>query len=81
MANTISLSIDVSITDTGVLNDETTYTSPQRVDVGVFMSAFKTNSSSVQTPVEITGTSSDPQLDAEWNFNIDVDGWYQLCPA
>jgi hypothetical protein len=78
MANTISLCIDVSITDTGVLNDETTYTSPQRVDVGVFMSAFKTNSSSVQTPVEITGTSSDPQLDAEWNFNIDVDGWYQF---
>lgn len=78
MANTISLSIDVSVTDTGVLNDETVYNDPQRVDVGVFISAFKTNSQSVQTPVETTGLSSDPQLDDEWSFDIDIDGWYQF---
>jgi hypothetical protein len=78
MANEISLSIDISMTDEGVLNDETVYTSPQRVDVGVFISAYKTNSQSVQTEVEIVGTSSDPQLDAEWNFDIETDGWYQF---
>jgi hypothetical protein len=78
MANTISLSIDISVTDQGVLNDETVYISPQRVDVAVFVSAFKVNSSSVQTPVTVTPNNADPGVVTFWSFDIATDGWYQF---
>lgn len=78
MANTTSLSIDISITDEGVLNDNTEYLSPLRTSVGVFVSAYKVNSLSVQTDIPITGNTDDPATDSTWSFDIDTDGWYQF---
>ncbi len=81
MANTVSLSIDISITDVGVLNDDTTFSFPQRVDAGVFVKAFKVNFSAVQTEIPIVGNSSGPEADAFWTFDILTDGWYQFFYA
>ena len=81
MANTVSLSIDISITDVGVLNDDTTFSFPQRVDTGVFVKAFKVNYTAVQTEIPIEGNSSGPEADSFWTFDISTDGWYQFYYA
>ena len=78
MANTVSLSIDISLEDVGVLNDDTTFTLPQRVDAGVFVKAFKVNYASVQTEIPIEGNTAGPETDTFWTFDISTDGWYQF---
>ncbi len=78
MANTISLSIDISITDEGVLNDETVFLAPARANVGVFVKAFKVSYTAAQTEIPIAGNNSDPETDDAWLFDIATDGWYQF---
>ena len=78
MANAISLGIDITLQDVGTLNDLTSYTSPVRGDVGVFISAFKTNSSSVQTEIDVDPSDTDPAIDNSWQFDVTSDGWYQF---
>lgn len=78
MANTISLSVDLSLTEAAVLNDLTTFTSPLRNTVGVFVTAYKVNAKSQQTEIVITSNSGSPATATKWNFNIGTDGWYQF---
>jgi hypothetical protein len=77
MANTISLSWDVNLDDTATLTDGTTFTSPLRNAVGVFVKIFKVDSSSVQTEIANTGDTSDPETDQEFTITLTDDGWYQ----
>lgn len=74
----VSLSITVNTDDTATLVDGTTFTSPARSGVGVFVKVYKVNASSVRTAVIATGDTSDPETDASWDFPIASDGWYQI---
>src|SRR5690242_6543006 len=81
MANTISLSIDISVEDVGTLNDDTTFTSPVRASTNVFVQGFKVSSSSSQTAIVVTGNDEDPETDTSWDFDVATDGWYQFYYA
>ncbi len=78
MANTVSLSIDLSLTDAAVLNDDSVFSNPIRPGVGVFVTAYKVNTGSQQTEIVIEGDSGSPTTDSKWNFDIGTDGWYQF---
>lgn len=81
MANTLSATIDSITADrtTGVLLDGTTYSSPARADVGVFVTGQKMKqNSTVESTLTLTGDTSDPETDTQWTFNIPKDGWFRF---
>jgi hypothetical protein len=81
MANTLSFTVDSITSDRteGVLLDGTTYSSPVRTGVGVFVSGRKMlYNSSVESTLTIVGDDNDPETDSQWTFNIPKDGWFRF---
>lgn len=76
MANTVSLTTTVNTDDTATITDATTFTSPLRTAVGVFLNVYKVNHLSVKTALTATPDDADPEVTASWDFDIDEDGWY-----
>jgi hypothetical protein len=74
---TVSLSTTVNTDDTATITDETTFTSPARSGVGVFVNVYKVSALSVQTAITVTSDDSDPETNSTWTFPIEEDGWYQ----
>lgn len=76
MANTVSLTTTVNTNNTAKITDSTTFTSPLRAAVGVFLKIHKVNYLSVKTALTATPDNSDPDSTASWTFPINEDGWY-----
>lgn len=76
MANTISLTTTVNTDDTATITDATTFSSPLRSAVGVFVNIYKVNHLSEKTLLTSTPNVDDPETVASWSFDIDEDGWY-----
>lgn len=80
MSLTIDLSASIAATRTTfVLSDDTTYggDNADRVDVGVFVSAYKMNHSSEATELTVTPNDDDPETDSSWTITYSSDGWYK----
>jgi hypothetical protein len=81
MANTLSLTVDSITADRtqGVLLDGTTYSSPVRTGVGVFVKGQRMLSAvSVESTLTLVGNNTDPETDTQWTFNIPKDGWFRF---
>ena len=81
MANTLEFAITsfASDLDSGVLTDQTTYGTPARADVGVFVSLQKINAdSSVDGALTIIGDDGDADTDSVFTFDITKDGWHRF---
>ncbi len=76
MSNITSLTTTVSSDDTATITDATTFSSPLRSTVGVFLKVYKVDESAVKTAITATGNTSDADTVANWTFDIDSDGWY-----
>lgn len=76
MANTVSLTTTVNTDDTATIKDGTTFSSPARSGVGVFVKVYKVNHLSEKSELTVTADSDDPELVANWTFDIATDGWY-----
>lgn len=76
MANTVSLTTTVNTDDTATITDETTFTSPLRAEVGVFLQIYKVDHLSVKTELVATPNLADPETVTAWDFDIEEDGWY-----
>lgn len=80
MALTIDLSditIDVEAA-TGVIVDGSTYGSPARNTLGVFLKVYKVDKDGARTEETNTSNASDPESDSEWTFEYSTDGWRQI---
>lgn len=81
MANTLSLTVDSISADrtTGVLLDGTTYSSPARNTLSVYVGAYKMNQdSSINSTITVASDTDDPETAAEWTFSIPADGWFRF---
>jgi hypothetical protein len=74
-AFSISISADRSVT---TITDDSTYTSPVRSAVRVFMSLQKMTVDNVGTAVTLTPDDDDPELTASWEWDTQVDGWHKF---
>jgi hypothetical protein len=64
------------------LSDDTTYTSPIRSAVRVYVQGFKVNSDNEATEVTFTGDDQDPETDSSWSGTYSADGhwkWYWVA--
>lgn len=78
MANTISLSQAVSTDHSTVtITDSTTYSSPLRTVVGVYLNVYKVDFQGGETLVATTLNNSDPNSTSTWTFDLDYDGHYR----
>lgn len=81
MANTLSFTVD-SITANraeGVLLDGTTYSSPVRSGVAVYVKGQKMKQdSTVESTLTVTGDDADPETDDQFTFSIPKDGWFRF---
>lgn len=81
MANTLSLTVDSITADRkqAVIKDGTTYASPVRTVVGVFLKSQKMNhDATVASTLTTTGNNSDPETDTQWTVTLGTDGWYRF---
>lgn len=81
MANTLSFTVDSIVSDRtqGVLLDGTTYSSPLRSGVAVFVKGQKMNFSSVvESTLTTTGNNSNPETNTQYTFTIPKDGWFRF---
>lgn len=81
MANSLLFTVDSIRSDRaqGVLLDGTTYSSPVRSGVGVFVTGQKMDfDSSVESTLTVTANNSDPETDSQWTFDIPKDGWFRF---
>ena len=78
MANTISLTQTIA-TDhlTATVTDSTTYASPLRTGVGVYLNVYKVDFQGGETLLTTTLDNSDPDTTATWTFDLDYDGHYR----
>ena len=76
MANSVSLTTTVNTDDTATITDATTFSSPARSGVGVFLQVYKVNHLSVKTELAADPDADDPETVASWTFDITDDGWY-----
>jgi len=76
MANTVSLTTTVNTNDTATITDATTFSSPVRTGVGVFLQVYKVNYLSEKTELDTDPDTDDPETVTEWTFDINEDGWY-----
>ena len=84
MANTLTFSISSFASDrlTGTLVDGTTYSSPARNTLSVFVKGEKMKyDSTVDSVLTLTSDTSDPTTDASWTFTIPEDGWNRFQAA
>lgn len=83
MAITVSFTpSSVTLSTTGgsstfTLTDNSTYTSPARNAVGVFLTVFKTDYSGLMSPLTATANDGDPATDSVWTVVFTSDGWHQ----
>lgn len=80
MAITKDLS-DITIdldNDVATIVDGSTYSSPARSAVGVFVKVYKVDVDGARTELETTGNDSDPNTDDEWEIAWSTDGWHQI---
>ncbi len=82
MANSIQISISTITSDraSATISDETTYSSPARAAVGVFVGCYKMNGdSTVADTLTLVSNTDDPETDSEWVMQLDNgDGWYRI---
>lgn len=81
MANTLEFVVDSITADrtSGVLVDETTYSSPARSATGLFVKGQKMNSdATVDSTLTVSGDDSDAETDSEFTFDIPKDGWFRF---
>lgn len=80
MANTLAVgTITTDLTaSTITITDGTTYSSPARAGVGVFMDVYKVDYNSAKTLLTTTGDASDADSDATWTSTFTTDGWYKI---
>ena len=81
MANTLTFSITSFAADrlTGTLTDGTTYSSPARNTLSVYVKGEKMKyDSTVASTLTLTSDTSDPETDASWTFTIPEDGWFRF---
>lgn len=62
----------------GLVVDNTIYTSPVRANFGVFLKVYKVDYTGSRDYMTTTSNDSDPNTDSEWLFRFDSDGWHQL---
>lgn len=83
MAITINLTnITVDpVAGTMVVVDGTTYTSPVRTALAVYMKIYKVDYSAARTYVTTTGNNTDPASASlnQWSASYTADGWYKLA--
>lgn len=83
MAITVSFTpSSVTLSTTGgsstfTLTDNSTYTSPARNAVGVFLTVFKTDYKGAMSPLTSSSDDSDPATDSIWTVIFSSDGWHQ----
>lgn len=78
MANTISLTQTVSSDHTTVtVTDSTTFSSPARAVVGVFLNIYKVDFQGGETLLTTTLDNDDPDSTSTWTFDLDLDGHYR----
>lgn len=79
MANTLSGSTSIAQDNTTVTySDTTTYTSPLRSAVGVFISVYKQSSDGSESLITSTLDNVDPEITSSVVFDISQDGWYKI---
>ncbi len=78
---TIELSFDSITSDrtTGTLVDDTTFSSPARNTLDVFVSGSKMKAdASIDSALTVTSNTGDPGTAASWTFNVPKDGWFRF---
>lgn len=81
MAITINLgtpSVDLT-TSVITITDASTYSTPTRAQVGVFVKVYKTDYQGAKSAITTTGNASDPETDVSWTCNFPTDGWFQIA--
>lgn len=82
MAITVNLSnITVDLTTgIGTVVDGSTYTSPTRATVGVYLRVYKTDYAGSRSYLTTTPNLADANVDSQWTFPFSGgDGWHQLA--
>lgn len=76
---TVELSVSIaSNRATWTLTDDSTFTSPARSGVGVFVQAYKVDGSNNSTALSTTGNDEDPETDSSWEIEYTIDGHYKV---
>lgn len=81
MANTLTFSISSFAADrlSFTLVDSTSYSSPARNTLSVYVKAEKMKyDSTVSTTLTVTSDTSDPETDASWTVGLNEDGWVRF---
>lgn len=81
MANTLSFTVDSITADRteAVLLDGTTYGSPARADIGLFVTGQKMNhDATVEETLTVVGNDGDPETDSKFTVTLVADGWYRF---
>jgi hypothetical protein len=87
MAITVSLvASEVTLSTTGgnstfTQTDASTYGSPLRNAVGVYVSVFKVDYQGNRSPLTTTSDASSPTTDSVWTTIFTADGWHQSLYA
>lgn len=79
MANTSLVTAVVnSLNTTLTITDTTTFTSPLRTAVGVYVKAFKVDFRGSETPLTTTPNNSNANTDSAWTVSYGLDGHYRI---
>lgn len=82
MAVTISfpaanITVDLSASTITAV-DGSTYGSPLRNTLGVYLSIYKVDYAGSRTLLTTTGNNANPQTDTQWVCSYSTDGWYKF---
>lgn len=79
MANTLSLTLTIATDhESGTITDSTSYSSPARNTLGVYINVYKVSYQGEETLLETTLDTSDPESTAAATFDLDYDGHYRF---
>jgi hypothetical protein len=79
MANTLAITETISSdTTTITITDTTTYSSPARSAVGVFLGVYKVDARGGLTSVTVTPNDEDPGAVTSWTIPYNADGHYKI---
>lgn len=77
ITTSFGFTINTGIT-TLTFTDNSTYTSPVRADVGVFLSGAKVAYNNTETVLVLTPDSADVNAVANWTTSYPADGWFKF---
>ncbi len=75
--STTTLATSVGGVSTFTLTDNSTYSSPSRASVGVYLSTYKTDYAGNNLIATSVSNNLNPATDSIWTVNYGSDGWYQ----